>query len=426
MTNQLRKNRDHGGKEALSTGIRRTKICHQWDRLTGRDLASKITKGSSPNWQGFSYQDEGLLFITSENVRDGHLDISNPKFLPAEFGKRARSSQLHSGDILLNIVGASIGRACRFDLVGVEANVNQAVCVIRLKPSSNVEFFLQLIQAPHVQARLLGKRSDSARPNLSLEDIRGFQFDMPPLPEQRKIAEILRTWDEALEKLEALRAAKLQRYAAFAQRLLRFVRPTRPCASAVGWKIRTFGELFTEQQNRNAKLGPESAVTVGKYAIRRSSEHFKKSVVSKDLSNYWVITPGDFVYDPMSAYYGAIGRYKEDGPGIVSPAYRVIRLREDTDPDFMVHVLRTHHVQSLLESRSSQGNKEGKRRLLGREEFASIEVRLPALARQRAIADQLLDFKLDLDLTLQQLAVLSTQKRGLMQKLLTGEWRVSP
>ena len=139
-----------------------------WQTLTGEDLTTKITKGSSPKWQGFEYQSEGVLFVTSENVRDGFLDVSEPKFLPPEFSQKARNSRLKYGDILVNIVGASIGRACRFNLKAVEANVNQAVCVLRLKPEFEAEFFLYLLQAPHVQRRLLGERSDSARPNLSL------------------------------------------------------------------------------------------------------------------------------------------------------------------------------------------------------------------------------------------------------------------
>jgi type I restriction enzyme, S subunit len=169
-----------------------------WRTITGEELTIKITKGSSPKWQGFEYRPEGVLFITSENVRNGFLDVSEPKFLPPEFSQKARNSRLVYGDILVNIVGASIGRACQFKLKNIEANVNQAVCVMRLKAEFEAEFFLYLLQAPHIQRRLLGVQSSSARPNLSLTDFRDFVFDLPPIHEQRKIAEILETWDEAL------------------------------------------------------------------------------------------------------------------------------------------------------------------------------------------------------------------------------------
>jgi len=71
-----------------------------WNQLKGKEITSKITKGSSPKWQGFDYQKEGTLFVTSENVRDGFLDISSPKYLPLEFNQKLKNSQLEKGDIL--------------------------------------------------------------------------------------------------------------------------------------------------------------------------------------------------------------------------------------------------------------------------------------------------------------------------------------
>jgi type I restriction enzyme, S subunit len=86
-----------------------------WEIKLGSDLSERITKGASPRWQGFAYQDYGVLFVTSENVRDGWLDISEPKYLPFSFSEKQKNSQLSNGDILINIVGASIGRACIFN-----------------------------------------------------------------------------------------------------------------------------------------------------------------------------------------------------------------------------------------------------------------------------------------------------------------------
>ncbi len=87
----------------------------EWQEKEASEITTKITKGSSPNWQGFQYQDEGVLFITSENVRDGYLDVSAPKYLPHTFNDKQKSSKLINGDLLINIVGASIGRICEFN-----------------------------------------------------------------------------------------------------------------------------------------------------------------------------------------------------------------------------------------------------------------------------------------------------------------------
>ena len=62
-----------------------------WEIKKGLEITEKITKGQSPGWQGFEYQDSGTLFITSENVQDGYLDIKEPKYLPKEFGLKLKN-----------------------------------------------------------------------------------------------------------------------------------------------------------------------------------------------------------------------------------------------------------------------------------------------------------------------------------------------
>jgi type I restriction enzyme S subunit len=297
-----------------------------------------------------------------------------------------------------------------------------------LRPAVGVnhDWLVNLLKSDRVRKliQIEATGTQTTMKNISQDRLLNVPVTVPPLPEQRKIAEILRTWDEAIEKLEVLRAAKERRFAAVAQRLLEPARAIGRHIPRSNWALTTFGEVFEERQDRNCGLGPDDVVTVGKYAIRKQSEHFSRSVASKDQSNYWTISPRDFVYDPMSAYYGALGRYDGSQDGLVSPAYRVIRLAPNVHSDFMVHLLRSHHIRFLLEARSSQGNKEGKRRLLQRDEFAGIEFNLPPIEVQQEIARKLADFTSDVTASKRQLQVLTRQKRGLMQKLLTGEWRV--
>lgn len=302
-------------------------------------------------------------------------------------------------------------------------NVNNHAHMIQSGTACDVDWFFHFFRNRDISHSLT--RQGAGRFKLTKQALEELPLLLPPLPEQRKIAEILRTWDKALEKLTALRTAKERRFVAIAQRLLAPSRAIGRHIPPSNWKLTSFGEVFEERKDRNTDLEADDAVTVGKYAIRKQSEHFSRSVASKDLSNYWVISPGDFVYDPMSAYYGALGRYTGRGDGIVSPAYRVIRLKSGISPDFMVHILRSHAIRFLLETRSSQGNKEGKRRLLSRDEFGSVEFNLPDIEVQEEIAGKLSLAEQDLALTTAEIEALARQKRGLMQKLLTGEWPVT-
>lgn len=173
-------------------------IPENWEIVKGEDVSEIITKGASPRWQGFEYQKDGSLFVTSENVRNGVLNIDNPKFLPLQFHEKLKNSQLKNDDILINIVGASIGRSCLYKSNYLEANINQAVCLLRPNEKVLPLFILQFLQNQQTIDRLLGAQNGSARQNLSLTDIRNFLFILPSKIEQKKIAEILLSVDEKI------------------------------------------------------------------------------------------------------------------------------------------------------------------------------------------------------------------------------------
>ena len=158
-----------------------------WVVKKGNKITDKITKGQSPKWQGFEYQTEGVLFVTSENVLDGFIDVSSPKYLPIEFNDKIKNSQLQKGDILINIVGASIGRCAVYELDAEFANTNQAVCVFRPNSENDSDFIAYYIQLEQTQQRLLGNSVETARANLSLGDFRKFKFIIPEAKDEQSL-----------------------------------------------------------------------------------------------------------------------------------------------------------------------------------------------------------------------------------------------
>ena len=162
----------------------------EWVRLG--ELSRLITKGSSPKWQGIDYVDKasGVLFVTSENVGNYKLKkLDKLKYVETRFNEIEPRSVLQKGDILLNLVGASIGRSAEFDLDCV-ANINQAVALIR--PIQNDEdavsaYLLHYLNSPVSIREMLGSRVINAQPNISLTDIRIFLVPLPPPAEQHRI-----------------------------------------------------------------------------------------------------------------------------------------------------------------------------------------------------------------------------------------------
>jgi type I restriction enzyme S subunit len=158
-----------------------------WEVKSLQELANRVTKGESPKWQGFGYQDEGVRFVTSENVLWGTLD-DRLKYISFEFHQKLKRSQLESNDLLINLVGASVGRACLVSVDSLPANINQAVAVISLDNSLIIpEIALLQILTESVQRVLLGNVVDAARANISLANIRELNILVPPIEKQQEI-----------------------------------------------------------------------------------------------------------------------------------------------------------------------------------------------------------------------------------------------
>jgi type I restriction enzyme, S subunit len=185
---------------------------HAWEWVRLDVLTQLITKGSSPKWQGVNYvsADEGILFVTSENVGNYELrKLDDLKYVESRFAEIEPRSMLQTGDILMNLVGASIGRTALYNLT-VEANINQAVALIRLielQEGPNVDYLLHYFNSPSAIEFMLGSRVTTAQPNMSLTDAREFTIPLPPLAEQHRIVAKVDALMALCDRLEASLAA---------------------------------------------------------------------------------------------------------------------------------------------------------------------------------------------------------------------------
>jgi type I restriction enzyme S subunit len=162
----------------------------RWVRLG--ELTELITKGSSPKWQGVSYssKEDGVLFVTSENVGNYCLrKLDEPKYVEKKFNEIEPRSILRYGDILMNLVGASIGRTAVYNLPDI-ANINQAVALIRLVRQNAIScttFLLHYLNSPTAIQFMSASQVVTAQPNISLTNTRDFPIPLPPLAEQLRI-----------------------------------------------------------------------------------------------------------------------------------------------------------------------------------------------------------------------------------------------
>ena len=161
----------------------------EWEMVEIKSICEKITKGSSPKWQGIDYTDakNGILFITSENVGSGELLLNKRKYVEKKFNDIEKKSILQKGDVLTNIVGASIGRTAIFGLEEI-ANINQAVCILQPNSSKVLSKYLMNYMNNDVfLTSLLGSKVENARANVSMSVLGDLKIPLPDLPTQERI-----------------------------------------------------------------------------------------------------------------------------------------------------------------------------------------------------------------------------------------------
>lgn len=242
---------------------------------------------------------------------------------------------------------------------------------------------------------------------------------LPPLPEQRKITEILRTWDDALEKLGTLRAAKDERLGALRYAML-------------------FGELRLNDERRNWAPTRLAAVThelTGRNGTNELGRDFvmgvtktqgvvpmREQTIASDISRYKRLPPRAFAYNPMRINDGSIAMNERDEEVLVSPEYVVFVCNaEGLDPDYLDHLRKTSWWAHYINS----GGSGSVRQRTYYNDLAALKLPLPELDEQKVIASVLNTARDDLAATEREIEAVTLQKRGLMQKLLTGEWRVN-
>lgn len=262
--------------------------------------------------------------------------------------------------------------------------------------------------------------SGSAQPQIIQKDLARVKIALPPLAEQRKIAEILRTWDEAIETAEAELKAKQQRKRWLMDKLL------------VGnWPKRTIEELFELEGSGIDKviLPDEQVVPLVNYmdayrkrVLKHTDVQAETSVSPNDLMRCQ-LKRGDIVLTPSSETpddiaHSALINFE---PGNAVHSYHLFRLRARSD-DEIVHDFRAFFLNHISVRRQFIRICSGTTRFtLTLPSVRAIKVSLPPIKHQQYAAEVLNDATAQEELASQRAESLCTQKRGLMQKLLTGE-----
>ena len=244
---------------------------------------------------------------------------------------------------------------------------------------------------------------------------------LPSLKEQEKIAEILTTWDEAIIKQEELIKAKELQKKGLMQKLLSGEVRFREFTSS--WKKTKIGSVCTiktgisksEFRSNDGKFFIVDMGSVSKYGelIATKKTNIQQDILSKDD----LIMPKDDIGG--GEIIGKTARIDCDNKYVLGDHVFLLRCKKD-NPVFIHYVINSHAINKSLRRKSTGTAQLG----LSKKSVETQTIFCPDIQEQQKIAEVLSLADDEISLLQNELAELKQQKKGLMQKLLTGKVRV--
>ena len=278
------------------------------------------------------------------------------------------------------------------------------------------KYILKNIEAGFLKEKLKHENRGTNISNLNQEILNSLEIKLPSLNDQDKIIETLNAWDSAIEKTEKLIYEKEKIFNGISQKIFR-----KP-----GSKHKISEYLSV----RNEKCIPNNTVPLYSLTIENGvtpkSDRYDREALVKDTDEkeYKVVYPGDIVFNPANLRWGAIARSNEINKVVVSPIYEVLSLDvSKIDSDYLTFLLTSKDKIQYYATKTEGTLVE--RMAVKVDVFLNFEIEIEEdYEKQKASAEVLTVLKKEISLLKKQMEQYKLQKQGLMQKLLTGDWRI--
>jgi type I restriction enzyme S subunit len=382
------------------------------------DCLSGITGGGTPSREVPEYWDGTIPWASVK-------DLSNRNQTPKEYisiiGLESSSSNLIPAGTCIIGTRMAVGVVKRFS---EPVAINQDLKALFPNEKLAEDYLYYFIVSKQPVLQILGIGSTVS--GISLKDLRKLPIPLPPLPEQKKIAEILSTWDQAIEKLEKLIALKEKRKKGLMQQLLTgkkrlpgFGKPVEKNGDVPeGWERVKLRDVLIGSTTRNSDMKLKDVRSVNKVSGMQPMEN---RFIGSDISKYKVVTKNYYAYNPMRINIGSINKWTNESKCLVSPDYVVFRCDNNIlNHNFFDFIIGSHRWNQFIER---EGNGSVRVRIYLKD-LGRMMLILPEMNEQHQIATILSCSEVEIRCLKKQLSKYVEQKKGLMQKLLTGEVRV--
>ncbi|HHL9082544.1 TPA: restriction endonuclease subunit S [Escherichia coli] len=398
-----------------------------WEIKHLSELASKISDGihKTPLYADTSE----IYFINGNNLKSGSIVIQDSTKCVDENDAINHRKDLGVRTLLMSING-TIGNLAYYQ--GENVVLGKSASYINIKDSVNLDFIYYVLSSSKTQAFYESELTGTTIRNLSIKSIKSTEILTPPLPEQKKIAQILSTWDKAISVTEKLLTNSQQQKKALMQQLLtgkKRLLDENGTRFSETWKLYALSKLFQRVTTKNNGKSNNVVTISGQHGLIKQEDFFKKTVASDTLDGYFLLKKGQFAYNKSysNGYpMGAIKRLNRYPEGVVTTLYICFELTtpQKSCGDYWEHYFESGLLNNSLSQIAHEGGRAHGLLNVKPSDFFSLKVAVPGFEEQQKIASVLSAADTEISTLEKKLACLKDEKKALMQQLLTGKRRV--
>ena len=375
-----------------------------WRKETFSDGVNLIS-GQHVEAQLVNSQGQGVPYLT------GPADFPNGEIITTRY-TQSGNAFCEKDDILITVKGSGTGKVIRSD--GYYAISRQLMAVRAKKYDPNFTYFSlchNIIRYQDAAAGLI--------PGIGRNDILSTPILLPPLPEQKKIAAILSTWDRAIEGTEKLLSNSQQQKKALMQHLL--TGKKRLPGFTGEWRNLKLKTFLQESVIPSPQPDPKKRITV-RLNLNGVEKREVRGTESIDATNYFTRKAGQFIYGKQNIHKGAFGIIPKILDGFeTSQDIPCFDFLPNVCPAWFFYYFARENIHNTLETKmTGTGSKR-----LNQKTFFNLTCLAPPLSEQKAIAAVLTTADEEITALESDLLRLRQEKKALMQQLLTGKIRVA-
>lgn len=407
------KNNIPQGYKATALGI----IPQKWEVKFLGDLLSRCTNGLTYDVSITC----GIPVTRIETISTGEINYAKVGYIPNESGYE--TFRMQKGDILYSHINSlsQIGKVAYYK-GDKEIYHGMNLLLLRANDCLDKQYLYYTLLTEHMRhmAQVIAKPAVN-QASISTSDLKRVKIAVPPLAEQRKIAEVLGVWDEAIEKQTRLIEKLALRKRGLMQRLLSA--KLRLPGFSEPWKKVSYNDILKEIR-RSLTWSDSELYNLISVRRRSGGVFHRENLYGREIKTKSLrpALEGDFIISKMQIVHGASGVVPKQLSGMkISGSYIALIAKDSKKLNINYFNLWSQMPMFYHQTFVSSYGVHIEKMTFDLDVFMSLPMNLPSIEEQNKIVEVISTTNEEIELAKEKLERLRRQKRGLMQQLLTGK-----